>query len=460
MAELEANKKNASELLTGLSGAYADPLSLEEFDAFPQTTAGYQLDTLDINNDKKVSFDEYKSVFLESVAVQAPQVDDSVCDLVVEKLNSTCQHDKLFKLRLDVVRLQCQSGISALSGYSVEQCLLQSVSCDEISACFKSKYPTDQGLAEMPEAQGLFAEVPAAPVPAPSTDPEQQIKDQIQKGLEEERRKSLLRRIVTATILVLNILIPILAAIFLSGVTAGATGGIATVIGIATIVVQIATKLNEENFDLTSIPKWLPGIIINAANGGSGVSNGTAYNGTVADGTAAGFECDVWMYWSANCGAISSENAKTCSNGGNKIFTDSCVSHFKPGSRGCGFMELGCKSACIDSNLSCDDEFKYESVLPEISANIAGKELKLVQGEGQKLSDCRFNCRIVDQCAAFVYAAPVWAQRNGTCHLFSDQYLPDVQLQVSKFAVNETTGVIFARESGFINDEMPISAGI
>ncbi|KAG8680600.1 hypothetical protein FRC11_002235, partial [Ceratobasidium sp. 423] len=72
--------------------------------------------------------------------------------------------------------------------------------------------------------------------------------------------------------------------------------------------------------------------------------------------------CAAYMYWSDNCGPIGSSHAKSCSNGGERVFGSSCVTHFHKGSAGCGF--LGCKSLCYNYNLNdCDCnalEYKIE----------------------------------------------------------------------------------------------------
>ncbi|CAE6397296.1 unnamed protein product [Rhizoctonia solani] len=71
------------------------------------------------------------------------------------------------------------------------------------------------------------------------------------------------------------------------------------------------------------------------------------------DGKGNPPSCAAYMYWSSNCGAIGSKHAKSCSNGGEKVFGSSCVTHFNKGSAGCGF--LGCKSLCYNYNLdNCD----------------------------------------------------------------------------------------------------------
>ncbi|CUA76168.1 hypothetical protein RSOLAG22IIIB_06125 [Rhizoctonia solani] len=63
------------------------------------------------------------------------------------------------------------------------------------------------------------------------------------------------------------------------------------------------------------------------------------------DGKGNPPSCAAYMYWSSNCGAIGSGHAKSCSNGGERVFGSSCVTHFNKGSAGCGF--LGCKSLLI-----------------------------------------------------------------------------------------------------------------
>ncbi|CAE6452161.1 unnamed protein product [Rhizoctonia solani] len=106
--------------------------------------------------------------------------------------------------------------------------------------------------------------------------------------------------------------------------------------------------------------------------------------------------CAAYMYWSSNCGAIGSKHAKSCSHGGEKVFGDSCITHFNKGSAGCGF--LGCKSLCYNYNLNdCDcNALEYAAErdteytdTPTSSSNVVG------------VAACRSKCGSTIGCVGF-----------------------------------------------------------
>ncbi|KAJ6465503.1 hypothetical protein C8R47DRAFT_1201552 [Mycena vitilis] len=70
-------------------------------------------------------------------------------------------------------------------------------------------------------------------------------------------------------------------------------------------------------------------------------------------------KCAAYMYYSTSCAALGNSWSSHCSEGGQKVFPDSCRGLFKDGSLACGF--LGCSSLCWKiSTEGCDcDALKY-----------------------------------------------------------------------------------------------------
>ncbi|CAD6900487.1 unnamed protein product [Tilletia controversa] len=60
--------------------------------------------------------------------------------------------------------------------------------------------------------------------------------------------------------------------------------------------------------------------------------------------------CSTYLFWSRSCGAIMSEGSHRCDPQGTRVYGHSCWDHFRYGSRGCGFLNLGCKSLCANVN--------------------------------------------------------------------------------------------------------------
>ncbi|KAF8595625.1 hypothetical protein BDV93DRAFT_97358 [Ceratobasidium sp. AG-I] len=114
------------------------------------------------------------------------------------------------------------------------------------------------------------------------------------------------------------------------------------------------------------------------------------------DGKGSPPSCSAYMYWSSNCGAIGSKHAKSCSNGGERVFGSSCVTHFNSGSAGCGF--LGCKSLCYDYNLdNCDcGALKYQ-----IERETECTDTPYSTTDEQGVAACRTKCGNTSGCMGF-----------------------------------------------------------
>ncbi|KAF8064313.1 hypothetical protein FPV67DRAFT_1504422 [Lyophyllum atratum] len=66
-------------------------------------------------------------------------------------------------------------------------------------------------------------------------------------------------------------------------------------------------------------------------------------------------KCSAYMYYSSSCAALGNHWSSHCSEGGEKVYDDSCRGLFKDGAKACGF--LGCSSLCYKINTegcSCD----------------------------------------------------------------------------------------------------------
>ncbi|KAG9087371.1 hypothetical protein FS749_002958 [Ceratobasidium sp. UAMH 11750] len=133
------------------------------------------------------------------------------------------------------------------------------------------------------------------------------------------------------------------------------------------------------------------------------------WDGTTATPPA----CSTYLYWSTQCGAIGSSWAKSCSGGGSRVFSDSCVTHFNSGSAGCGF--LGCKSLCYNFNLngcSCD-ALRYEV---ERETEYTNPAMTTSQEAG--VDSCRRKCSGAQVCVGFS-VSPTEGSSYITCKTYS-----------------------------------------
>ncbi|CEH16856.1 EF-hand domain pair [Ceraceosorus bombacis] len=108
--------------------------------------------------------------------------------------------------------------------------------------------------------------------------------------------------------------------------------------------------------------------------------------------------CATYIYWSQGCGAIGSGTAKGCKPDGGRLYSKSCVTHFNKGSKGCGFLKLGCKSLCFATNTAgCGcDLFDYEEFDDKQFPNHVYASYKVDQ-----VSECAKKCTADSRCVAF-----------------------------------------------------------
>ncbi|EJD43565.1 hypothetical protein AURDEDRAFT_114632 [Auricularia subglabra TFB-10046 SS5] len=108
--------------------------------------------------------------------------------------------------------------------------------------------------------------------------------------------------------------------------------------------------------------------------------------------------CSVYLFWSHSCGAILSHNARTCSNGGTRVFGNSCRDHFRYGSAGCGFLSLGCKSLCYGVNQQgCPcSMFRWNE---QDDVDYPGNDISSMHAD--VTSDCRNACEQNPECNVF-----------------------------------------------------------
>ncbi|KAF9527527.1 hypothetical protein CPB83DRAFT_389699 [Crepidotus variabilis] len=57
--------------------------------------------------------------------------------------------------------------------------------------------------------------------------------------------------------------------------------------------------------------------------------------------------CSAYMYYSSSCAALGNSWSSHCSEGGEKVYDESCRGLFTDGAKACGF--LGCSSLCMCS---------------------------------------------------------------------------------------------------------------
>ncbi|KAJ7281655.1 hypothetical protein C8J57DRAFT_1298296 [Mycena rebaudengoi] len=125
--------------------------------------------------------------------------------------------------------------------------------------------------------------------------------------------------------------------------------------------------------------------------------------------------CSVYVFWSRQCGAIGSGSARGCSDGGSRLYGNSCKDHFRYGSRGCGFLGLGCRSLCYavnDQGCPCSI---FDNWLEQDNVNYPGNDIESIHVE--KISDCRNGCGSNPACLAFVIPPPDGTDGQVNCFM-------------------------------------------
>uniref|UniRef100_A0A0W0G933 Calmodulin n=1 Tax=Moniliophthora roreri TaxID=221103 RepID=A0A0W0G933_MONRR len=126
-------------------------------------------------------------------------------------------------------------------------------------------------------------------------------------------------------------------------------------------------------------------------------------------------KCSVYVFWSTQCGAIGSGKARGCSHGGTRLYSNSCKDHFRYGSRGCGFLDLGCRSLCYGINdEGCPCSY-FDNWRQQDNTDFPGNDLETLHV--QKLSDCRSACASSPSCRAFVVPPADGTENQINCYL-------------------------------------------
>ncbi|KAF5337645.1 hypothetical protein D9758_013019 [Tetrapyrgos nigripes] len=125
--------------------------------------------------------------------------------------------------------------------------------------------------------------------------------------------------------------------------------------------------------------------------------------------------CSVYVFWSTSCGAILSSKARGCSDGGTRLYQNSCKDHFRYGSRGCGFLDLGCRSLCYainDNGCPCSI---FDRWTEQDNIDYPGNDIETLHVA--HLSDCRTACASSPQCLAFVVPPSDGTENQINCFL-------------------------------------------
>ncbi|KAK7042978.1 hypothetical protein VNI00_008715 [Paramarasmius palmivorus] len=126
-------------------------------------------------------------------------------------------------------------------------------------------------------------------------------------------------------------------------------------------------------------------------------------------------KCSVYVYWSTQCGAIGTGKARGCSHDGTRLYKNSCKDHFRYGSRGCGFLDLGCRSLCYAVNdEGCPCSY-FDNWRQQDNTDFPGNDLEKLHV--QKLSDCRSACASSPSCLAFVVPPSDGTEDQTNCYL-------------------------------------------
>ncbi|SPO35894.1 uncharacterized protein PSFLO_01365 [Pseudozyma flocculosa] len=116
------------------------------------------------------------------------------------------------------------------------------------------------------------------------------------------------------------------------------------------------------------------------------------------DGNGSPPPCSNYIFWSTQCGAIRSSKARNCKPLGSRVYGNSCLDGLRTGSKACGFLYLGCRSLCWNSNTedcSCSI-FNYR---PDVDVFYPGHVIGAYNVS--KISECAGICDQDTKCAGF-----------------------------------------------------------
>ncbi len=117
---------------------------------------------------------------------------------------------------------------------------------------------------------------------------------------------------------------------FLTGLSKIVTTLLTSALGAGSLITEFGSRLNERKLEAMTLPKWFAtNVTFNESN-----PLGESQNPFPIVVTAPPPKpvCNVYIYWTASCGAIGSHSARNCSDGGSLVHRKSCRTHFHPAS--------------------------------------------------------------------------------------------------------------------------------
>ncbi|PPR04790.1 hypothetical protein CVT24_007106 [Panaeolus cyanescens] len=125
--------------------------------------------------------------------------------------------------------------------------------------------------------------------------------------------------------------------------------------------------------------------------------------------------CAAYVFWSGSCGAIHSGGARSCTDGGTRLYSNSCKDHFRHGSQSCGWGGFGCKSLCYAVNHKGCPCSMVDNWTQQDDIDYPGNDLQSLHVD--QVSDCRTACASSQQCVAYVVPPPNGNDNQINCYL-------------------------------------------
>jgi len=138
-------------------------------------------------------------------------------------------------------------------------------------------------------------------------------------------------------------------------------------------------------------------------------------------------ECSAYMYYSSSCAVLGNSWSSNCSEGGEKVYEDSCQGLFTDGAKACGF--LGCSSLCYKINTegcSCD-ALKYTA---EEGYYYSDSGVSTTTESG--VAACRSKCSNLNGCVGFS-VTPASTDDTLTCKIFKSMTTKVQQERAASF---------------------------
>ncbi|KAI3649514.1 hypothetical protein MP228_005146 [Amoeboaphelidium protococcarum] len=379
---------------------------------------------MDHNNDTKVTRREYVNYLSEKIPTEGAQVAPSVCLATEDRIRRMClatvnANNNLDGLNLAVTvqRLKCFTGISSVFKYTAEKCVAQAQSCSAVQSCFEH-----YNLSNIPE--DVLMRLPTLTGP-PANDTMRVVGEHIAIG-------GYYAALLATSIAGFFIAFPYSLLTMIPTTTVGLTG----------MTIAIPHRVNTRIANKMALTKWDP------TNDGFGIFDKIANKTNILAPNPPPPpkpECDVYLYWSQSCAAVSSPESRVCSDGGSLVVRDSCKTHFSAASKSCGKMQsYGCHSLCYNSELrSCTGKFNYMDI--PCSAAIPDDldpEINPILTVGS-FRQCQQLCNESQQkngtsCGAFTFIGSEWNEDTSKCILYDASRAPNM------LSYPVATGCVFA----------------